>query len=183
MGIRRVSVKLYGSGYSRVDMYFCLSCKQPHRFQVPRYIPPCSYKNQLFPGNLLGSGVDIVHAMHPCHRVAGFQRFCGSLDDLQLVAYPLQPVLRLLIQVSEVCPQLSGQKQAVIVDRLVFPQISPVHSSPLADGVGLLRQRQVWDKIITHTDIVDVHAQSSFTLVLPLYRRMIEMSIVPQITN
>lgn len=45
-------------------------------------------------------------------------------------------ILRLLIQVSKVCPQLAGQKQAVVLNRFVLSQIVPVHSPPLANGAG-----------------------------------------------
>ena len=111
-----------------------------HSFPVCEYILPCSYKDQLLPDNLLDSGTDIVHALYPYHWVAGFQSLCDTLGCLHLINYPLQPVLCLFIQISQECPQLAGLEQTVVLNRLVFSQILPVHPSPFADGAGFFRQ-------------------------------------------
>ena len=37
-----------------------------------------------------------------------------------------------------------------------------MYPPPPADGAGFFRQRQVWDKLITHTDIADVDVLELF---------------------
>ena len=88
---------------------------------------------------------DVVHSTNPSHWVANFQVFRNSLGGFHLLDYPIQPVLRLLIQVSQVCPEFAGQEQAVVQNRLVLFQIVPMYPSltcpwngvlPAASGLG-----------------------------------------------
>ena len=66
---------------------------------------------------------------------------------------------------------VAGQQQAVVLNRFVFPRIAPVHPPPFADGAGFSRQRQVWNIVFSNANVLNFHIQSSFWLVLLLYRR------------
>ena len=81
---------------------------KPHGFLVPEHIPPCSYIDQLLSDDLLSSGADTVHTLHPCHWVAGFQGLRDPLGVFHLVADSFPPVLRLLVQSWECSGLLYG---------------------------------------------------------------------------
>ena len=41
----------------------------------------------------------------------------------------------------------------------------------LADGAGFFRQCQIWNIVVSNANVLDFHMQSSFWLVLLLYRK------------
>ena len=57
------------------------ACGTAHGFSVPGGVFSYSYKDQLLPDDLLGSGADIVHVLHPFHWVTGFQGLVISSSD------------------------------------------------------------------------------------------------------
>jgi len=73
----------------------------------------------------------------------------------------------LLIQVGKVCPEVAGQNQIVEPDRMVFFEVIPVHTAPLADGPGFLRQIQIRDEVIPGADVRDILGQASFDWFVP----------------
>ena len=116
-----------------------------------------------FTGTLIITG-EISEVMSALTEVVNY--FRDSLGYLHLLDYPLQPILRLLIQVSQVCPQLSRQEQAVVLNWLMLSQILPAHPSPPANGTGFLWQFQVRNGIIAHSNVLNFHSHASFTSVL-----------------
>ena len=64
-------------------------------------------------------------------------------------------VLCLLIQISQICPELTAEDKVVKADWMMFLQILTVHPSPLANGSVFLRQSNVGDVIVTHKGIIE----------------------------
>ena len=61
------------------------------------------------PDDLLRSGSDIVHPLHPCHRIGSLQALSNALCRFHLFDQRFHTHLSLLVKVSEICPKLPGE--------------------------------------------------------------------------
>ena len=81
-----------------------------------------SYENQLLPDDLLRSGSDIVHPLHPRHWISCFQTLGNALGGFHLCNQRFHTRLRLLIEVSQICPEGAGEDELIEANGVVrFP--------------------------------------------------------------
>ena len=73
--------------------------------------------------NFLRTVPDAVHGSDPCHLILGFQFLCDSLNFFHLGNDTIQPVLCLLVQITQICPELAGQNQVIILGWMALLQI------------------------------------------------------------
>lgn len=97
---------------------------------------------------------DAVHGSDPCHLILGFQFLCDSLGIFHLGNDTIQPVLRLFIQICQICPEPATQNQVIILGWMILLQIVFVHPPPNPNRPGFFRQFQVGDVVIANQRII-----------------------------
>ena len=99
-----------------------------------------SNENHLRPNDFLRTVPDAVHGSNPRQLVTGFQFLCDSLNFFHLGNDTMQPVLCLFVQISQVCPELAGQNQVIILGWMALLQLGFVHTAPYPNGAVFFRQ-------------------------------------------
>ena len=104
-----------------------------------------SFIYKLGQNDFLRAAVDVVHAAHPFHLVRCFECFGHTFLLCHIGNDDFHTLVAGLIDLGKVPMQRSACEH-----RTMFFQIATAHTPVLADLVfWFVRQRKVWDKIIT----------------------------------
>lgn len=110
------------------------------RTKIPRgfsyHILPVDHFSE---DDFLGSVTDAVHGSNPCHLVGCFQFLCHALRCLHLLDNQGQTLLRLLVQISRICPELTAENKVIKEDWMVLFDAVPVQLSSFTNGALFVR--------------------------------------------
>ena len=95
--------------------------------------------NHLASNNFFCPVANVVHGAHPRHWIMSFQFFGNVFCRFHLIDEAVHPLLCLLIQVSQICPELAGQNQFVVQGWMILRQIVFVYPSPNPNRASFFR--------------------------------------------